>query len=101
MNEARKKIRGRYGAELTRQIIAECAEPDASVADSALSHGIHANVVHEWRREARTRCLLSGLPWSFRCCRRRRHACQGLFEEADDLFLDESALLYVRHFPGG
>ena len=51
MNEA-KKTRRRYGAELKQQILAECAEPGASVASIALSHGINANVVHKWRREA-------------------------------------------------
>src|SRR3990167_10287455 len=52
MNEAKKKTRRRYGAELKQQILAQCAEPDASVAGIALSHGINANVVHKWRREA-------------------------------------------------
>ena len=51
MNEAKKKTRRRYDAELKQQILAECAEPDASVARIALSHGINANVVHKWRRE--------------------------------------------------
>ena len=51
MNEAQKKTRRRYGAELKQQILAECAEPDASVASVALSHGINANVVHKWRRQ--------------------------------------------------
>lgn len=52
MNESKKKTRRRYGAELKQQILAQCAEPDASVAGIALSHGINANVVHKWRREA-------------------------------------------------
>lgn len=52
MNEARKKTRRRHSAELKQQILAECAEPGASVAGIALSHGINANVVHKWRREA-------------------------------------------------
>ncbi|MDE1557443.1 transposase, partial [Comamonas aquatica] len=30
--------------------MAECAQPGASVASVALSHGINANVVHKWRR---------------------------------------------------
>ncbi|MCM3565391.1 transposase [Hydrogenophaga intermedia] len=51
MNEAKKKTRRRYGAELKQQILAECAEPGASVASIALSHGINANVVHKWRRQ--------------------------------------------------
>ncbi len=52
MNEAKKKTRRRYDAEIKQQILAQCAEPGASVASVALSHGINANVVHKWRREA-------------------------------------------------
>ncbi|MBS4046878.1 MAG: transposase [Alphaproteobacteria bacterium] len=52
MNEAKKKTRRRYGSDLKQQILAECAEPGASVASIALSHGINTNVVHKWRREA-------------------------------------------------
>ena len=51
MNEAKKKTRRRYGAELKQQILAQCTEPGASVASIALSHGINANVVHKWRRQ--------------------------------------------------
>ena len=52
MNEAKKKTRRRYDGELKQQILAECAEPGASVASVALSHGINANVVHKWRRQS-------------------------------------------------
>lgn len=52
MDESKKKTRRRYGAELKQQILSQCAEPGASVAGIALSHGINANVVHKWRREA-------------------------------------------------
>jgi len=51
MNEAKKKTRRRYGADLKQQILAECAQPGASAAGIALSHGINANVVHKWRRQ--------------------------------------------------
>ncbi|WP_395670200.1 IS66-like element accessory protein TnpA [Rhodoferax sp.] len=51
MNEAKKKTRRRYGAELKQQILAQCAKPGASVASVAMSHGINANVVHKWRRQ--------------------------------------------------
>ena len=47
--ESRK--RRRYSPALKEQILAECAEPGASAAGSALSHGINANVVHKWRRQ--------------------------------------------------
>ena len=45
--------RRRYGAELKAQILAECAAPSASVAKVAMSHGINANIVHGWRKQAR------------------------------------------------
>lgn len=53
MTEAQNKTRRRYSAELKQQILAECAQPGASVARVALAHGINANVVHKWRRLAR------------------------------------------------
>lgn len=45
--------RRRYRPELKAQILAECAVPGASVAKVAMSHGINANVVHGWRKQAR------------------------------------------------
>jgi transposase len=35
------------------EVVAECAEPGASVAKIAMAHGINANVVHRWRKLAR------------------------------------------------
>lgn len=52
MTEAKKNTRRRYDAELKQQILAACAEPGASVAGIAMTHGINANVVHKWRRLA-------------------------------------------------
>lgn len=52
MTDAKKNTRRRYGAELKQQILAKCAEPGASVASIAMTHGINANVVHKWRRLA-------------------------------------------------
>lgn len=53
MEFERSRKRRRYGAELKAQILAECAAPGASVAKVALSHGINANIVHGWRKQAR------------------------------------------------
>jgi len=47
-----KIVRRRHSAELKAQVLSECAQPGASVAGVALSHGINANVVHKWRRLA-------------------------------------------------
>lgn len=52
MKDSKKIVRRRHGAELKAQVLSECAQPGASVASVALSHGINANVVHKWRRLA-------------------------------------------------
>ena len=45
--------RRRYSAELKAEVLAQCDAPGASVAKVAMSHGINANVVHQWRQLAR------------------------------------------------
>ena len=52
MKDSKKILRRRHSAELKAQILSECAQPEASVASVAMSHGINANVVHKWRRQA-------------------------------------------------
>ena len=52
MKDSKKIVRRRHSAQLKAQILSECAQPGASVAGVALSHGINANVVHKWRRLA-------------------------------------------------
>lgn len=51
-----KKKPGTYGRanskSLSHYFLAECAQPGVSVAGVALSHGINANVVHNWRSPA-------------------------------------------------
>ncbi|GAC1525275.1 MAG: transposase [Ramlibacter sp.] len=51
-HERRRKVR-RHASALRAQVLAECAQPGASVAQVALSHGLNANLVHKWRREER------------------------------------------------
>lgn len=53
MEQASGRGRRRHDRELKRQVLAECAEPGASVARVALAHGLNANLVHKWRRGAR------------------------------------------------
>lgn len=50
MKDWRKEPRRRHSEELKAQVVAECAQPGASVAAVALAHGLNANVVHKWRR---------------------------------------------------
>jgi transposase len=51
MKDWRKLPRRRHSEEMKAQVLAECAQPGASVAAVALSHGFNANVVHKWRRQ--------------------------------------------------
>jgi transposase len=46
--------RREYSKEFKAQLVAACAQPGASVGGLALSHGLHANMVHRWIREAQT-----------------------------------------------
>jgi transposase len=52
MQDSRKITCRRHSQALKAQVLAECAEPSASVARVAMAHGINANVVHKWRRLA-------------------------------------------------
>jgi transposase len=48
----RKKVR-RHPAALRQLVLMECAQPGASVARVAQSHGLNANMVHAWRQQER------------------------------------------------
>jgi len=52
MEQAKRIRRRRHDDELKRRVLAECAAPSASVAQVALAHGLNANLVHKWRRQA-------------------------------------------------
>ncbi len=52
MDESKRKTRRRHDSELKASVLAECDAPSASVAKVAMSHGLNANLVHKWRREA-------------------------------------------------
>ena len=43
--------RREYSKAFKAQLVAACAQPGASVGGVALSHGLHANMVHRWIRE--------------------------------------------------
>lgn len=53
MTSEKMQTRRRYSVATKAQVVAECAEPGASVAKIAMAHGINANVVHRWRKLAR------------------------------------------------
>jgi transposase len=52
MEKAKPRTRRRHDRELKEQVLGECAAPGASVAMVAMAHGLNANLVHKWRREA-------------------------------------------------
>lgn len=41
-----------YPKALKAQIVAECSQVGASIAGVALAHGVNANLVHKWIRQA-------------------------------------------------
>ena len=53
MTSEKADTRRRYSTMTKAQVVAQCAEPGASVAKIAMAHGINANVVHRWRKLAR------------------------------------------------
>lgn len=46
--------------EFKAQLVAVCAQPGASVGGVALSHGLHANMAHQWILESGTVRTLPG-----------------------------------------
>jgi transposase len=48
----RTRVRA-YPPEFKERLVAESQQPGASVAKVALAHGLNANMLHTWRREAR------------------------------------------------
>jgi transposase len=52
LEDSKQSSRRRHGAALKAQVLAECAQPHASIASIAMAHGLNANLVHKWRRLA-------------------------------------------------
>jgi len=44
-----------YTKAFKAQVVAECGEPQSSIARVALAHGLNANLVHKWLRIAEAR----------------------------------------------
>ena len=45
-----QSTRRSYSKSFKAQVIQECAQPGASIANVALSHSLNANLVHKWIR---------------------------------------------------
>lgn len=52
MEHSKRGSRRRHDDELKAKVLSECSVPGASVAQVALAHGLNANLVHKWRRQA-------------------------------------------------
>ena len=68
MEEAVRRVnarRRRYSAAFKEQVLRECGQSGTSVAATALSHGINANIVHKWRLKARGGALGGAAPAEF------------------------------------
>ena len=44
------KRRCRYSASFKHRVLTECQQPNTSVAEVALRHGLNLNLVHKWRQ---------------------------------------------------
>ena len=55
MAEERPVLRRRHSVQLKALVLKQCAAPGASVAKVAMSHGLNANMVHDWLKLARER----------------------------------------------
>ena len=47
-----RRTRRYHAPDLKREVVAACQQPGASVAGVALTHGLNANLVRRWMREA-------------------------------------------------
>ena len=52
MEHSKRGSRRRHDDELKAKVLSECSVSGASVAQVALVHGLNANLVHKWRRQA-------------------------------------------------
>ena len=61
MEERNRNARRNHGQELKKAVLDECRD-GASVAGVAMAHGLNANLVHKWRRQARARFAAAATP---------------------------------------
>ncbi|WP_428776517.1 IS66-like element accessory protein TnpA [Vibrio sp.] len=57
--------RRRHSKAFKARILAACEQPGASVAGVALANGVNANLVHKWRRLAKTQSSQPAAPVDF------------------------------------
>ena len=49
MEQIKRAPRRTHSEELRSQVLAQCAQPGASLAAVAMAHGLNANLVRKWR----------------------------------------------------
>jgi transposase len=49
MERVKRAPRRKHSKDLRSRVLAECAQPGASVAAVAMAHGLNANLVRKWR----------------------------------------------------
>lgn len=52
--------RRRYDPASKARLVSTCLEPGVSISGMALAHGINANVLRKWVKDAREACLSAG-----------------------------------------
>jgi transposase-like protein len=57
--------RRRFSKAFKAKIVAACNQPGASVAGVTLVNGLNANLVHRWRRAAKSNTAMSTVPADF------------------------------------
>jgi len=62
MAAERVVLRRRHSAQLKSLVLEQCAAPGAAVAKVAMSHGLNANIVHGWRKQARELDIAAVVP---------------------------------------
>lgn len=50
--DSKRETRRRHSRDLKAAVLAACRAPGASVAAIAMAHGLNANLVHRWRKNA-------------------------------------------------
>jgi transposase len=78
--------RRRWTAAEKLRVVEETLEPEASVTGIALRHDIHPNLLHAWRRQARTGVLADAVESKSKSGREAGFAAVAIAQERPSLF---------------
>ena len=91
--------RRRWTAAEKLRVVEETLAPEASVAGIARRHDIHPNLLHEWRRQARSGVLVDAVESRSKPDREARFAAVAIAQERPNLF--SGAGMIEMEFPNG